>query len=67
MARRFVEAGVAAVAIHGGTPEDERRNALRDLRDGRVQVVFSVDLFNEGVDLPEVDTVLFLRPTESAT
>ncbi|MDW7712495.1 MAG: DUF3427 domain-containing protein [Deferrisomatales bacterium] len=67
MARRFTEAGVGAVAIHGGTPDDERRKALRDLRDGRVQVVFSVDLFNEGVDLPEVDTVLFLRPTESAT
>lgn len=67
MAGRFAEAGLAAVAIHGGTPDDERRAALQDLRQGRVQVVFSVDLFNEGVDLPEVDTVLFLRPTESAT
>ena len=35
-------------------------------RDRRVNVVFCVDLFNEGVDVPEVDTVLFLRPTESA-
>ena len=42
-------------------------DALRDLADGRVQVVFSVDLFNEGVDVPAVDTVLMLRPTESPT
>ncbi|MHB8762753.1 MAG: DUF3427 domain-containing protein [Deferrisomatales bacterium] len=67
MAGRFREAGLAAVAVHARTPDDDRRQALRGMRDGSVQVVFSVDLFNEGVDLPEVDTVLFLRPTESAT
>jgi superfamily II DNA or RNA helicase/HKD family nuclease len=67
MAKRFAAAGIKAVAIHGGTLDQERRKALADLRDGNIQVVFSVDLFNEGVDLPEVDTVLFLRPTESAT
>ena len=48
------------------TPADDREAALRDLRDGKVNVVFCVDLFNEGVDVPEIDTVLFLRPTESA-
>ena len=41
--------------------------ALRDLADGKVKVVFSVDLFNEGVDVPTVDTLLMLRPTESPT
>ncbi len=45
----------------------ERTAALQDLAAGRVRVVFSVDLFNEGVDVPTVDTVLMLRPTESPT
>jgi superfamily II DNA or RNA helicase/HKD family nuclease len=67
MAARFQEYGLNAVAVWGGTPDADRRAALRDLRDGRIQVVFSVDLFNEGVDVPTVDTVLMLRPTESAT
>lgn len=67
MARIFNESGVQAVAVWGDTPDDERKAALADLRAGRVQVVFSVDLFNEGVDVPSVDTLLLLRPTESAT
>lgn len=67
MAQRFAAAGISAVAVTGETPEDERREALARLRDGKVNVVFSVDLFNEGVDVPAVDTVLMLRPTESAT
>ena len=67
MADRFREFGLTAVAVSGQTSDAERRSALRDLRDGKVQVVFSVDLFNEGVDVPTVDTVLMLRPTESAT
>ncbi len=46
---------------------DERTAALRDLDAGRVNVVFTVDLFNEGVDVPNVDTLLLLRPTESPT
>jgi len=40
---------------------------LPRLRDRELNIVFAVDIFNEGVDVPEVDTVLFLRPTESAT
>ena len=67
MASRFSRVGLAAVAVWGATPEAERRAALRDLRDGKIQVVFSVDLFNEGVDVPAIDTILLLRPTESAT
>ncbi len=67
MAQRFTEAGIAAAAVHDRTPKAERRSVLRRLRHGDLQVVFAVDLFNEGVDLPELDTVLFLRPTESAT
>jgi len=65
MARVFNEAGIAAVAVWADSPADERQATLRDLADGRVQVVFSVDLFNEGVDVPVVDTLLLLRPTDS--
>ena len=67
MAEQFREFGMSAVAVWGGTPDAERVAALADLEAGRVQVVFSVDLFNEGVDVPAVDTLLMLRPTESAT
>jgi superfamily II DNA or RNA helicase/HKD family nuclease len=67
MARVFREAGIAAVAVDASTDADGRASALRDLRDRRVNAVFAVDLFNEGLDVPQVDTVLFLRPTESAT
>jgi len=67
MATQFRKLGVAATAVVGTTPDAERRAALRDLAEGRVQVVFSVDLFNEGVDVPGVDTLLMLRPTQSAT
>jgi hypothetical protein len=55
------------VAISGESLPGEREAALRDLTAGRVRVVFSVDLFNEGVDVPDVDTILMLRPTESPT
>lgn len=67
MARRFTEAGVPALAVLGTTDHDARDAALRRLRDREVNVLFAVDLYNEGVDVPEVDTLLLLRPTESAT
>jgi superfamily II DNA or RNA helicase/HKD family nuclease len=67
MAHQFIQAGIAAAAVWGDTPEAERRDSLRMLADGKIQILFSVDLFNEGVDVPAVDTLLLLRPTESAT
>jgi superfamily II DNA or RNA helicase len=67
MARAFASLGVAAVALSGQSSDSERQAALRDLAAGRIQVIFSVDLFNEGVDVPTVDTILMLRPTESPT
>ncbi|MGK4005353.1 DUF3427 domain-containing protein [Sorangium sp. So ce1036] len=67
MARVFREAGVAATAVWGDSPEAERRAALEDLRARRVNAVFSVDLFNEGIDVPAVDTLILLRPTDSPT
>jgi len=67
MARFFSERGVRSAAVSAATPSDERAGRLAALRTGDLQCLFSVDLFNEGVDLPDVDTLLFLRPTESAT
>ena len=52
MARAFGDAGIAAAAVWGDSPPDERREALRKLAEGRIRIV-SVDLFNEGVDLPQ--------------
>jgi superfamily II DNA or RNA helicase len=67
MARDFNQLGLPSVAVWGDTPRSERERALRDLATGEVNVVFTVDLFNEGVDVPNVDTLLLLRPTDSAT
>jgi superfamily II DNA or RNA helicase/HKD family nuclease len=67
MAREFSRIGLPSAAISARSGPDERERSLRLLRDKQVNILFSVDLFNEGVDIPEVDTVLFLRPTESAT
>ncbi|MBA3656175.1 MAG: DUF3427 domain-containing protein [Gemmatimonadaceae bacterium] len=66
MARVFNECRIPSVAVWADTPDEERRRALSDLAGGRVSVVFSVDLFNEGVDVPSVNTLLMLRPTDSA-
>jgi superfamily II DNA or RNA helicase len=65
MARVFSDAGIPATAVWADTPEQERLRALADLAAGRVNVVFSVDLFNEGVDVPAVNSLMMLRPTES--
>ena len=67
MADRFVAAQVRARAVSADTAPAERQAALKALRDREINILFAVDLFNEGLDIPEVDTVLFLRPTESAT
>ncbi len=67
MARVFQKAGIEARAVSGATRPDERDEAITALRRGEVAVLFAADLFNEGLDIPEVDTVLFLRPTQSAT
>ena len=67
MADFFRKAGLNAVALSGETPRDQRKQALDALRSGHLQVIFSVDLFNEGLDIPDVDTLLLLRPTSSAS
>ena len=67
MAESFNRTGIPAKAVSGDTAPAEREQALRDLRSRKVNILFAADLYNEGLDLPDVDTVLFLRPTESAT
>jgi hypothetical protein len=65
MANFFVREGVRAVAVHAGQNSAPRATSLERLRDGELDVIFAVDMFNEGVDVPSIDTVLMLRPTES--
>lgn len=67
LADRFNRAGITARAVSANSAPSERDDALRSLAAGDVQILFSVDLFNEGIDVPAVDVVLMLRPTESAT
>jgi len=67
MAGAFRAAGIPAQAVHGGSPDAERDAAPGRLRRREVNVVFTCDLYNEGIDLPFVDTLLLLRPTSSAT
>jgi superfamily II DNA or RNA helicase/HKD family nuclease/diadenosine tetraphosphate (Ap4A) HIT family hydrolase len=65
MAAYFNSAGVRSVAVHAGPTTAPRAHSLEQLQRGELNVVFAVDMFNEGVDIPDVDTVLMLRPTES--
>ncbi len=67
MAEVFNRAGIPSLAIDGGTHDVERALALAQLRGATINCLFTVDLFNEGLDLPQVDTVLLLRPTQSST
>ena len=67
MARYFNEHGIPSISLDGSSPEEERNTAKQRLVKGEVRFIFVVDLYNEGVDIPEVNTVLFLRPTESLT
>ncbi|MHA7303558.1 DUF3427 domain-containing protein [Pseudarthrobacter sp. MDT1-22] len=67
MAEVFNGAGIASVAVDGSTNDADRAAALERLRRREINCIFTVDLFNEGLDLPQVDTILLLRPTQSAT
>lgn len=67
MAKCFQDAGFEAEALDSASKPEVRDRVLAQLKAGEIQVVFSVDLFNEGLDIPDVDTLLLLRPTGSAT
>lgn len=66
MADYFRNAGLRAAAVHSGESSAPRADSLAALESGSLDVLFAVDMFNEGVDLPNVDTILMLRPTESS-
>ena len=67
MAEYFRAAGIPSISLVGQSSDEERRTAKKRLVDGEIRFIFVVDIYNEGVDIPEVNTVLFLRPTESLT
>ena len=67
MADCFDQIGIPSRALHGETGDADRNETVRHFRDGKFRFLFVVDIFNEGVDIPDIDTVLFLRPTNSLT
>lgn len=70
MAKEFCKRGIPSVAVYSnanGEFSEDRDVAIDKLKRGDIRVIFSVDMFNEGVDVPSVDMVMFLRPTESPT
>ncbi|MCR5769702.1 MAG: DUF3427 domain-containing protein [Butyrivibrio sp.] len=67
MSDYFNEKGIPSIALTSSSSEDERKSAKSKLLSGEIKFIFVVDLYNEGIDIPEVETVLFLRPTESLT
>jgi hypothetical protein len=67
LAHYFKGKGAAVLSLHSKTSEMSREEAIRQIQDGGLEVIFTVDLFNEGVDIPSIDTLLFVRPTESMT
>lgn len=67
MTAQFNEHGIKSEVLVGNTDERQRGRLLEDFRGGRLTFLFTCDVLNEGLDVPEVNTVLFLRPTESLT
>ncbi|MFN7172776.1 MAG: DUF3427 domain-containing protein [Fimbriimonadaceae bacterium] len=67
MAEELLRYGFKAEAIHSGQDHGARGDKLRRFKEGQTEILCAVDLLSEGIDIPEINTVLFLRPTESAT
>lgn len=67
MADCFNRQGIPSAALSAGSTDDFRHHVKNDLEQGKLKFIFVVDLYNEGVDIPSVNTILFLRPTESQT
>ena len=67
MAEQFNNNGIPSIHLTGQSNDQDRCTAQKRLVSGEIRFIFVVDIYNEGVDIPEVNTVLFLRPTESLT
>jgi superfamily II DNA or RNA helicase len=65
MAKKFNQAGIASACLDSDCSAEERESNRQRLLSGELNFIFVVDIYNEGVDLPAVNTILFLRPTES--
>ena len=68
MAREFSKRGIPSVAVYSnsdGEFSEDREIAINKLKNQEIKVIFSVDMFNEGLDIASLDMVMFLRPTES--
>lgn len=67
MSDKFSEAGIASECLTADSDNEFRRSVSKRLSGGELRFIFTVDLFNEGVDIPAINTIMFLRPTESLT
>jgi superfamily II DNA or RNA helicase/HKD family nuclease len=67
MAEKFNERGISSASLVGETVTDERIGLLNGFRAGTIRFLFTVDMLSEGLDIPDVNTVMFLRPTQSLT
>lgn len=66
-AERFISEGYSCVAIDGKTPQNERENAMERFRSGEITILCNCELFGEGLDVPDCECVVLLRPTQSLT
>lgn len=67
MSKKFNEQGIVSAVLVGETLTDDRTALMSDFRAGKIRFLFTRDVLNEGLDVPDVNTILFLRPTESLT
>lgn len=67
MANFFNKLGIPSISLDGNSKDEVRNNAKERLVKGEIKFIFVVDIYNEGIDIPEINTILFLRPTESTT
>ncbi|KRK62470.1 phage helicase [Companilactobacillus farciminis KCTC 3681 = DSM 20184] len=65
VAKEFNDAGFKALQVDGKTPKDKRKQVMDDFRNGKVTILVNAELYGEGVDVPDCQTVIMLRPTES--
>lgn len=67
MSEEFNKSGIQSIYLTGNSSKEDRETAIERLVNGEIKFIFTVDIYNEGIDIPEINTVLFLRPTESLT
>lgn len=65
VSKAFNDAGYNSMAVSGKTPKEERETAMRAFRSGDLKIMVNCELFTEGIDLPNVDVCIMLRPTQS--